>query len=318
MDNANRTELTEWVEKSAALLAPPANWNPNVDGARARFRARLRERSALRRYALIGATASFALASVLMNSGARALAQQLWQWIAVGHIEVVRVNFDSLPDEAKSLRLRALAKTEPPRAVRDLQEAASLAGFTPRLPRANVLSGAPELSVLGPMSLGTDIRTADLELSLERAGVQDETVPKEWDGARFALQIGSTVTAAWPESEVTLMQGLPPVLVAPSGFDLGAFTAATLRAAGMNREAARRFGHRMAAAPALLFGIGMEDKVAIREVNLRAGPATLIEDYGDDGRVERVAILWSVPGRVYLLSGSISAELATAVANAID
>ena len=86
----------------------------------------------------------------------------------------------------------------------------------------------------------------------------------------------------------------------------------------MNRDAAQRFGHRFVTDPSLLFGIGAEDKANIREVKLRTGPATLIEDLGDDGKIERVALLWSAPGRVYLMSGAVSSDLMIRVANAIE
>ena len=321
MQNAKGTELTPWVEKSVALLAPPADWEPNVRGAHARFEARLRQdrpQSAWKRYWLLGAAAaSLVIVALLMNPGTRALAQQLWQWMTLGRIEVARVDFDSLPEEAASLRIEAFSKPAlPPQIVRDLQEAAQHAGFTPRLPRVGILPGAAQLSVMGPMSFGTVLRAADLELALHRAGVVDETVPPQWDGTRIALQIGATSYAEWPG--VTLTQALPPEVSTPSGFDFGAFTTAVLRAAGMDREPAQRFGRHAATAPALLLGIGAEGEVLIREVSLRTGPATLIEDYGDAGQIERVTILWSAPDRVYILSGAISAELATAVANAVD
>jgi hypothetical protein len=317
MENGNRTELGQWVEQRAAVASPPPGWEPDVDLARARFHSRLSRRPAARRYWLArAAAASLICAVIVLVPGTRALAQQLWRWITVGRIQVVKVNFDNLPDEARSLSATAIARPGPPQVVADSGDAARRAGFVPRLPRPGVLSGAPRLSVLGPMLFGTVIRTADLELALKKAGVSNEVVPKQWDGAQLTVQIGSTVTAEW--NDISLMQGLPAALSLPSGFDLGAFTTLVLRAVGMNREEALRFGRQLAAAPALLFGIAGEDAVTIREVDLHTGPATLIEDIGDNGRIERVTVLWSVPDRVYMLSGAISADLATAVANSID
>jgi hypothetical protein len=317
MDNPDNSHLSQWVQGRAALLAPPADWEPDPRVARARLEARLRRRSALERYWLVGAVAALLLCAVLLvNPRTRALAQQLWQWIIVGRIEVVRVNFDSLPEDARSLQGQLVNQPGPPQVVHDTEEAAQRAGFAPRLPRPGILSGTPRLSVLDSMSFGTLLRAADLQLALQKAGVSDEAIPREWDGAQLTLQIGATVMAEW--HDVALIQGLPPVLSTPPGFDLGAFATAVLRAVGMNRETARRFGHRMITAPALLLGIGTEDEVAIREVGLDTGPATLIEDFGDNGRLERVTVLWSVPDRVYVLSGAFSADLATAVANSID
>jgi len=329
MENDNRTELSRWVEERIAAVAPPAEWEPDVDLARARFESRRSafgdahrgalgaRRRAIRRYWLAGAAAAAMACAVLVwYPGARVRAQELWRRLTVGRIEVVRVDFDSLPDEAKSLRAQPIHRPGPAEVAADAAEAAQRAGFVPRLPSPGVLPGTPKLSVLGPMSFGTVIQAADLELALRKAGISDEAVPRQWDGAQLTVEIGSTVNAAW--DQVGIMQGLPPVLSTPMGFDVGAFATAVLRAAGMNRDAAQRFGRRLVSQPALLLGIATQDAVSVREVNLRTGPATLIEDLGDNGQVERVAILWSVPDRVYLLSGTLRADLAMAVANAIE
>jgi len=316
MENLKDRELSDWVQQCMASAAPPLDWEPDAGMALANFQMRLTPLPATRRYWVAGAVAaSLTCIGLLSVPGTRGLAQQLWQRITVGRIDVVRVDFGDLPDEAKSLQAQALNKPAPPQVVRSSEEASQQAGFAPRFPRPGILSGTPRLSVLGPLSFGTAIKAADLELALRKARVADQPVPKEWDGAHLGFQIGATITADW--NNVTLMQGLPPVLSMPPGFDLNAFTIAVLRAAGMRREAAQRFGRQMITAPALLFGIGAEDQVNIREVHLHTGPATLIEDFGDNGEVERITLLWAVPDRVYILSGGISRDLAIALANAI-
>jgi hypothetical protein len=80
----------------------------------------------------------------------------------------------------------------------------------------------------------------------------DQDVPKDWDGARMALQIGATVTAEWsgvPEewsgetewSHLTFVRSPPPVIATPPGFDLTTFTVLNLRTALLNQENALRF-----------------------------------------------------------------------------
>jgi hypothetical protein len=87
-------------------------------------------------------------------------------------------------------------------------------------------------------------------------------------------------------------------------------------------------------APALIFGSGTQKLILGREVNLRNGPTTLIEQFEGGGHAnwfgldpgpdaERITLLWSAPDRVYVLSGALSApsemmSLAGALANAID
>jgi hypothetical protein len=253
---------------------------------------------------------------LLLIPATRAAAQQFWRWLTVGRIEVVKVDFDSLPDEAKSLVLQPIVKPGPAQAVADAAEAARRAGFTPRLPRAGVLASPPRLYVLGPMSFGTVVRAADVDLALKKAGVTDVAVPQRWDGAQLTLQAGSSVTAEW--NEITLMQGAPATLSTPSGFDIGAFAIAVLRAAGIDRDAAAQWGRTAVESPTLLLGVSADDKVTIREVRLNSGRATLIEDQGEPGEAGRITLLWSVPDRMYVLSGAITADFAIAVANSIN
>ena len=306
---------------------------------------------------LVGVTAAL-LVCLLVPAipPARAFAQQLgsnnwyrlerfWNWMTIVRTPL-RFRLAGLPE---SLRTYPLTEPGTPQVVSDMAEAARLSGFIPRLPRSGVLGGRPRLSVRGPMSFGTVLSTADLELALRNAGVSDQDVPKDWDGARIALQIGATVTAEWSDvpdewsgqiewSDLTLAQGLPPLVEVPSGFDLTAFTVLNLRTALLGRENALRFAQRATTAPALLFGNNGKLKVfAVREVNLRRGPATFIEEFrdlnshtnwfgfGGEPSVERITLLWSVPDRMYVLRGVISVpcemtslDLAAALTNAID
>jgi len=95
------------------------------------------------------------------------------------------------------------------------------------------------------------------------------------------------------------------------GSDLAAFPLTALRAAGLrNRAMAWRLAQRPGTAPALLSGYLPPHLVGVREVDLRAGPATLIEELGNGDpdsffgpRVERVTLLWGAPDRMYVLSG---------------
>jgi hypothetical protein len=351
-------DLRRWIEGCSALLAPPAAWEPNVSAARTRFEAQLHRRSRLKHFVLVGVTAAL-LVCLLVPAipTARAFAQQLgsnnwyrldrfWNWMTIVRTPL-RFRLAGLPE---SLRTHPLTEPGPPQVVSDMAEAARLSGFIPRLPRSGVVGGRPRLSVHSPMSFGTVLSTADLELALRNAGVSDQDVPKDWDGARIALQIGVTVTAEWSDvpdewsgqiawSDLTLAQGLPPLVEVPSGFDLTAFTVLNLQTALLGRENALRFAQRTTTAPALLFGKGRQNIVAVREVNLQKGPATLIEERREPGfgaltnwfgysggpSVEQITLLWSVPDRMYVLRGvmsvpseMVSLDLAGAVTNAID
>jgi hypothetical protein len=302
-------ESARWIEHCAALLAPPPGWEPDLKAARARFEARLHKRSGSKRWLLAGvAAALIAAVSILAISPKRALAQpagsdswsavgfridQLWYLITNAHV-MSGIRWANLPEEVKALRNHPLSRPGAAQAVPDATEAARRAGFVPRLPHSGVLTSGPQLSVLGPMSFGSVI------------------------GARIVLQIGATVTAQWSNvpdersgpaewSELILAQGPAPVVATPPGFDLTAFTFATLRAAAsVTRDHATRFSQLPTTAPALLFGDPEHNLILFREVSLNSGPATALEDIGSGGEVERVVLLWSVPGRAYSLTGVLN------------
>jgi hypothetical protein len=364
MERPESPESSQWVTVCLDLLAPPAAWEPNLNAARARIAARsdarLRRRSSLRRCFLVGAIATliaciavpavprtWVLAQQVGYSGWQRI-EQLWYWVTI--VQRPLGPLFRLPDAVKALHTRQLAKPDGPQAVSNAAEAALRAGFIPRLPDSSVLSGAPRLSVLGPMSFVTVIGAADLAESLRVAGVRDRQVPQQWEGAQLTLQIGATVTARWSDvsdersgetawSELILAQGPAQVVTTPAGFDLEAFAAVGLQAAGMrNRERALRLAQHATTAPALLFGyLTPYHYVGLQEVNLRTGSATLVQEFGrasqdhgfgySDGvpRVERITLLWSVPDRVYVLTGvtkipttMLSLDLAAALASAID
>ena len=364
MERPESPESSRWVTASLDLLTPPAGWEPNLSAARTRFEARsdarLRRRSSLRRCFLVGAIASliaciavpavprtWVLAQQIGYSGWQRI-EQLWYWVTI--VQRPLGPLFRLPDAVKALHTRQLAKPDAPQAVSNAAEAALRAGFAPRLPDSSVLSGSPRLSVVGPMSFVAVIGAADLAQALRTAGVPDQPVPQQWEGAQLTLQIGATVTARWSDvsdersggtawSDLTLAQGPARVVTAPAGFDLEAFAAAGLRAAGMrNSDMVLRLAQHATTAPALLFGyLTPYHFVGVRDVNLRTGPATLIEEFGrtsqEDGfgysdgvpRMERLTLLWSVPDRVYVLTGvtkipttMLSLDLAAALASAID
>jgi len=317
MERPESPESSQWVTVCLVLLAPPAAWEPNLNAARARIAARsdasLRRRSSLRRCFLVGAIATlivciavpsipqtWVLAQQAGNSGWQRL-EQLWYWFTL--IRGGPMLLGHLPAAMKSLHTQPLGKPGLPYPVSSPEEARLRAGFTPRLPNASA-----RLSVAGPMSL----------------------VSVTSDGTQLTLQLGASVTAAW--SDLTLTQSPMPVVAAPPGFDLADFAFTTLRAAGLRNSAmAQRLAQLPTTAPAFLFGCLPPHFVGVRQVTLRTGAATLIEELGGGDldsfgpTVERITLLWSVPDRVYVLTAvtkipatMLSLDLAAALASAID
>jgi hypothetical protein len=158
----------------------------------------------------------------------------------------------------------------------------------------------------------------------------------------FSFTTGSAVSSTWNQGDMSLSQHTPVALSAPAGFDITTYWMAALRAAGIPREQARQLAERMRATPALLLGIAANNKKSIRQVNLRSGPATLIETRGerrgggpyptnvwesirrffedifDERKVGgHVLLIWGVEDRVYHLTAR-SAEQAIMAANTIE
>jgi hypothetical protein len=168
------------------------------------------------------------------------------------------------------------------------------------------------------LSAGAVIRTADLELALHKAGIADQAVPRGWDGAQIAIHTSAIAIAEWPD--IILAQSLPLTLTTPPGVDFSAFSALVLRVLGISPDEARKLAGQMGTTPPWLAPIAHDFKqgATIQEIALNSGTATLLQETDGDGSVQRITLLWSVPDRVYLLTGKLSRDLAIATANAVQ
>jgi hypothetical protein len=317
MENGDH-ELRQWVMRRTEYLDPPAGWRPDPAAAFMRFHSRLqtdRPRATWWRRVVWAAAAALVGALVLLPAG-RVVAQQLWQFLTVRKVAFLRVN--PWPEGVASPRVKLIGIPIPPLPARDADEARWRVHYDPRLPRPGVLSGAPRLSTTFGLSAGTVVKAADLELALRKVGVMDQIVPPQWDGAQLALHTSAIVVAEWPD--IVFAQSLPLTLTAPPGFDFSAFSALVLRVLGVGPDEANRFARRMGTSPPWLAPIArdFEKRATIEEIELNSGSATLLQEVGDDGAVKRIIVVWSVPDRVYLLTGTLSRELAIAVANAVQ
>lgn len=346
MGNLESDKLSQWVKLSADLLAPPADWEPDLNRALARLERRAgdrsRRRSRRKHMLAAGAVAALivgiavpaipqtaAFAQEVGNASWRRL-EQLWYWLTI--VRPGPILMGRFADAVKALHIQPSGEAE---------ATGVPAGFLPRLPNSNMLPASPRLTLQASKSLVATIGTPDFVVALRNAGAVDQQVPQRWDGVKLTLRIGPTVTATWSAattwSVLALTQG-PAEVSVPPGFDLKALTRVSLRAAGMrNREIVERLSRQATTAQALLFGFVPPHYVGVREVNLRVGPATLVEELSPaepnggfnrgDGPpvVERLTLLWSVPDRVYVLSGvtqvpltMVDLNLSAAVASLID
>jgi hypothetical protein len=329
MENVKQEQLRQWVVEQTAALDPPAGWQPDAEAARARLQARLESvPSGVARLVawrwLPGAAAAVAalvLGALLVLPGARAMAQQFWQYLTVRQVAFIRVN--PWPEGVPSPKIKLMGISIPPLPARDLAEARWRVRYDPRLPRPGVLSGTPRLSTTFSLSAGMVVKAADLQLALRRAGVMDQTVPPQWDGAQLALHTSAAVIAEWSDTAtgIAMAQSLPLTVTAPANFDFPAYSALVLRVLGVGPDEAQRLARRMATTPAWLAPIDrhLKEDMTIEEISLRSGVATLLQETpASQGQVGRVTVIWSVPDRVYVLTGMLSRDLAIAAANAVE
>jgi hypothetical protein len=164
---------------------------------------------------------------VLAFPETRAAAQGLWSRFVLNHVEVVRLDLSKLP-----LRTRVtMGLLEEP--VSDADQAERKAGFRPNLPPFAVLGVSPELMVSGPATVEQTISVHDIESALAKAGASDVRVPAEWDSVTLRADIGSTVTAKYPDgSEIIQIQ--PIELQVPAGFPLEHFAEVAFLSIGVS------------------------------------------------------------------------------------
>jgi len=311
--------VREWVAQKMELLDPPSAWHPDAREALRRFRQDIAMDSPLpvwRRWQTWATAAVLMFGAFLVLPAGRAVAYDVWQFLTVRRVAFIRVN--AWPEGVRSPKVGPLNDPLPPIPARNVDDARWRVHYDPRLPRPGILSGSPHLATMFSLSAGTVVHVTDLQLALTKAGIVDQIVPQGWEGAQVALHTSAIVVAQWPD--VILAQSLPLTLTTPSSFDFPAFSAIILRILGVAPDEAQRLAQRAGIAPPWLAPIGrdLRAKATIEEVELHSGPATMLEETGGNDAITRITLVWSVPDRVYLLSGNLSRQLMIATADAVE
>ena len=177
--------------------------------------------------------------------------QQSVQTVLLKRFEVVRVNSDDVDRLPVSLRpVFAGPIPDSVTPVRSLDEAARLAGFSPRLPKS---ATPPQLLVIDPIQAEIKIAVADLTAALGLAKVTNVAVPRAWDGITLSLQQSRGVLADY--GEFFISQGPPFTLNGPAGFPLDQLFEVLFRIAGIDVAESRTLRQKFAANPASYFPI---------------------------------------------------------------
>ena len=282
------------VWTSARLASVEPQWTPDLVRAQGNLRSRLmrRRRSPFLVPALVAASLAVAALTIPQT---RALAHDVWFRLFLNRVDVIRLQLSEIPLDMK-VTVQAMETSVP-----DIQQAGIKAGFTPRLPSPEVLGGTVQLGVIGQYTVEQTVRTAKIRAALAKFGVNDIQVPREWDGVTLRANLGPAVLARYP-GEVTILQAKPVEVFVPAGFSIPQFAETAFRSVGLSRAEARALGQRFAAQPGLVLGIPADEVVRLEEINLSTGPGLIIEDYGDNGSLERVTLIYNTPDRIYCIS----------------
>jgi hypothetical protein len=283
----------QWIANRLATIEP--RWSPDLARGRALLDSKLEKRHHSLAWIAVAAASAAVCVAVLVPSGTRALAQQLWYRFALKRVDVVRLDLSKLPLQMQ-VTTNGLEQS-----VRDVEEAERKTGFRPYLPSFSVLRTNPGITITGPISVEQTIHVRDIESALVKVGASDVQVPAEWEGIQLRTQIGPMVKLNYPGS-VHILQTRPIELSVASGFPLEHFAEVAFRSIGVSSWEARAMAHRFAADPAWLLDLPPDAAVNIREVSLQERPAMLIEEVNDGGAVKRVTVVRSTSQRMYSVS----------------
>ncbi|HEY1495699.1 MAG TPA: hypothetical protein VGF49_14200 [Candidatus Solibacter sp.] len=296
-----------WVAERLAMLEP--EWQPDFAHGRALLDEGLAKRRGARRWMVAAAAAAALCVAAVALPQTRAFAQQLWYRVVLHRIDVVRLDLSDLPLHAE------INMKGPSEAARDLDDAERKAGFRPYLPADGVVTGAAALTIVPRLDVAQTIHVREVEAALRKVGAGDVQVPAEWEGVQLRTEIGPMVAADYPD-DVQVLQARPIELSIPPGFPLERFAEVAFRSLGVSVWEARALAQKFVRNPGWLLDVPPDEVVNIQEVPLRSGTALVIEDFDDQGKLERVTVIRSTSQRIYTVSTK-NRELGIRIAGAL-
>jgi hypothetical protein len=303
MANTNDTGENRWVDEQIASLESPA-----LERSHAAARAKLRDREAAASRSRRAWTMAVAIGVGILVLAAlpwpRAAAQRLWDRLTLHRVEVMQVARRDLPDPRKLFEGKE--ESDAPIPVRNAAEAERVAGFRPLLPAADVVSGAPKLTVVKHASISYTVKVADLERALTAAGIADVRVPREWEGVTMRVETGPTINAEYDDAKMGLSQSAPYRLVTPAGFPVGRFMETIYRVLGKSALDARDLSRKFVENPAWMLVFPGHDTV--REMPLKSGRAVAAGG----------CFFWNTPDRLFVIGAqNMDPDFRVAVANSV-
>jgi hypothetical protein len=211
-------------------------------------------------------------------------------------------------------QVEVLDPAEEPEVVESAELASALAGVDVRLPTAPPRGTTlDEVAVVRPGAFRVRIDTARLAELAGLLGVSDARLSPSWNGATVEVHAPPAVVIRYvrEEGQFVLVQSRGPEVALPEDVDLAELGTLGLQMAGMSREEASLFAHRIDWRSTLLVPIPAQGG-SFREVDVGGRRGLLVtgrapETAQSDGTKHHgrwhSVLLWADDDRVYAVTG---------------
>jgi hypothetical protein len=230
--------------------------------------------------------------------------------IVLNRFEVIRVDSEDIERVPGSLRLIFADPLPDAEVVNNLTDAATRAGFTPRLPKSDK---PQQVGVISPTNVQLKINVGELRAALNDAKATAVAVPDAWDGLTMNLQQRAGVFVDF--GDFFIAQAPARTLSPEKALPVEEFIEVLLRVLGMDAKQARDLRQAFAAGPAGFFPIPKRFEMDIHPVKLRSGSGLFLQNASKQGEV---ALAWSDADRTYFLSGFVTESQATGIADSLQ
>lgn len=207
--------------------------------------------------------------------------------------------------------------------VASADEAAALAGYTPRLPNVQLANGATELWVKPGMVAEFTIDQPAMQELIDIAGL-DIQLPKSVDGKEVTVDVGNAVVSVFGDCIVedtqqmheaalehcTAMLQMPsPTVNTPDELNKAELGEAMLQFLGFSEEEARNYSTRIDWATTLLIPVPQGEGITYQEVSVDGVSGTMFTEEDND----EYTLLWVKGDFIYAIHGTGGYDEALAI-----
>ncbi len=279
---------------------------------------------------LAAAAAVVVVAGLLALPPVRAAAHDFLSLFRVEQFVALNVDMEQIEALADALESSGfgedgmLIDMEEPVPVASVDEAAAVAGFTPRQPEGY---GAPT----EVLARGTSTSTITPDVEMLRGvftamGIDPMALPDNIDGQPFDVTVPGTVFMSYEGSvdterdDLVVVQTLAPSVDVPEGVDVDALGVAMLQLLGMEEDEATRLSNQIDWTTTMVVPIPSEI-VTVGEVRVDETTGLLFDEtrYDDLENGEgSFMVVWQKNGVVHVVAGSAGSAELVAIADSLE